>query len=121
MSDSMWKKDLSFKRTPKADGDAAADAVVEGAPEQVTAEPEAPKQSMLKKEISFGRKPKAPKEDPVEQPEGLVLPPTSEKQQSFLKKEISFGAQAEGAEGGSGGAARGARVCRRRPRSSSRS
>jgi type IV pilus assembly protein PilM len=74
MSDSVWKKEISFKRKPKGDEPApAAPAVAE-----------APKQSLLKKEISFSRKPKAPK------PAKAAKEPKAEKQ-SFLKKEISFG------------------------------
>ena len=49
MSDSMWKKEISFKRKPKVD----AEVVVEAAPAAVA--PAAAKQSMLKKEISFKR------------------------------------------------------------------
>jgi type IV pilus assembly protein PilM len=67
MSDSVWKKEISFKRKPKG--------------EEV--ELEAPKQSFLKKEISFSRKPKAAKEvDARETPKAA--------KESFLKKEISF-------------------------------
>jgi len=69
MSDSMWKKEISFKRKPKAEADAAA---AEAAPQAA-----APKQSVLKKEISFSRKPKQPKEPKAAS-------------ESLLKKEISF-------------------------------
>ena len=65
MSDSILKKEITFKRKPK-------DEVVE--------EPPAEKQSFWKKEISLSRKPKD--DDTWEIPEG--------KKQSFLKKEISF-------------------------------
>jgi type IV pilus assembly protein PilM len=67
MSDSVWKKEISFKRKPKG--------------EEI--ELEAPKESFLKKEISFSRKPKAAKE--VDAPETPKAP-----KESFLKKEISF-------------------------------
>ena len=108
MSDSIWKKEISFRRKPKAD---ARDAVeVERAP----AAPDAPKQSFLKKEISFSRKPKkkAPegasrqavaveegdlvprkrKESPRRPvaPEQSQSPRPQPVKQSFLKKEISF-------------------------------
>jgi len=73
MSDSMWKKEISFKRKPKAEADAA--------PVEVAAPVEAPKQSLLKKEISFGRKPKEPKQEKAPKPASS----------SLLKKEISFG------------------------------
>jgi type IV pilus assembly protein PilM len=65
VSDSIWKKEISFKRKPKDD---------------VVEEPAAEKQSFWKKEISLSRKPKD--DDTWEIPEG--------KKQSFLKKEISF-------------------------------
>ena len=81
MSDSVWKKEISFKRKPKAD------AVEAAAPAPVAApEPDAPKQSLLKKEISFSRKPKEPKAAKAPKP---PKEPKAEKQ-SFLKKEISF-------------------------------
>ena len=72
----MWKKEVSFKRKPKAAAEAAVE--VESAP----AAPDAPKQSLLKKEISFSRKPK-------EKKESAPVAPAAPKQ-SFLKKEISF-------------------------------
>jgi len=67
MSDSVWKKEISFKRKPKGG----------------EVEFEAPKESFLKKEISFSRKPKAAKEA------AAPAPPKAAKE-SFLKKEISF-------------------------------
>jgi type IV pilus assembly protein PilM len=75
VSDSIWKKELSFKRKPKEESsvDVAADEPVD----------DEPKQSLLKKEISFRRKPKAEK---APKPEKA---PKAERQ-SFLKKEISF-------------------------------
>ena len=71
MSDSIWKKEVSFKRKPKAGARRASRAVEPVADE--------PKQSLLKKEISFKRKPKPTR----------PKAPKAEKQ-SFLKKEISF-------------------------------
>ena len=65
MSDSIWKKELSFKKKPKAEVD----------PDEF----DLPKQSLLKKEISFSRKPKADADPDFELPK-----------QSLLKKEISF-------------------------------
>jgi type IV pilus assembly protein PilM len=71
MSDSIWKKEISFKKKPQADDRPSV--------EESAAVVEQPKQSFLKKEISFKKKEKAPK---AETP--------SEPKQSFLKKEISF-------------------------------
>jgi hypothetical protein len=48
----MWKKEISFKRKPKAEAQPETPAVEE---------PKAEKQSFLKKDISFKRKPKEPK------------------------------------------------------------
>jgi type IV pilus assembly protein PilM len=67
VSDSIWKKDISFKRKPKPDSDPDFDL-----------EPPKPKQSFLKKEISFSRKPKAE-------------PEAEETRESIWKKEIGFG------------------------------
>jgi type IV pilus assembly protein PilM len=86
MSDSIWKKELSFKRKPKE----AAPAPV--APEAVTAAPSAapapapaePKQSIWKKEISFGGGSKEPK-----QPKAAKAP--REPKQSIWKREVSLG------------------------------
>ena len=64
MSDSMWKKEISFKKKPKPDADPDAFDL--------------PKQSFLKKEISFSRKPKEPKE------------PKAAKE-SIWKKDLSLG------------------------------
>ena len=72
MGDSIWKKDISLKRKPKADSDPDFDL-------------DPPKQSFLKKEISFSRKAKAPQ---------VSTEPKAEKQ-SFLKKEISFSRKAK--------------------------
>jgi type IV pilus assembly protein PilM len=81
MSDSIWKKDVSFKRKPKQASDDIAP--VEAIEPDVADEP---KQSFLKKEISFKRKPKA---EPVAKAPKAEKPAKAEKQ-SFLKKEISF-------------------------------
>jgi type IV pilus assembly protein PilM len=75
VSDSIWKKEVSFKRKPKEE------ASVDVAPTEPVVDE--PRQSLLKKEISFKRKPKAEK---APKPEKA---PKAEKQ-SFLKKEISF-------------------------------
>jgi type IV pilus assembly protein PilM len=64
MGDSIWKKEISFKKKGKADAD----------PDEF----ELPKQSFLKKEISFSRKAKEPKE------------PKAPKE-SIWKKEVSLG------------------------------
>ena len=79
MSDSMWKKEISFKRKPKGEPEAMLAAPLDAT------EDAAPKQSLLKKEISFSRKPKEPKEK-KEKKEKAVKPASD----SFLKKEISF-------------------------------
>src|SRR5467141_3026040 len=70
MSDSMWKKEISFKRKPKGDVDPAAEA----------AEPPVAKQSFWKKEVSLSRKGKD--DDTWETPNAP--------KQSFWKKEISL-------------------------------
>jgi type IV pilus assembly protein PilM len=78
MSDSMWKKEISFSRKPKAP---KTDAPV--VPAIASDEASAPKQSVLKKEISFSRKsPKEKKEKQAKAPKAASS--------SFLKKEISF-------------------------------
>src|SRR4029077_11783844 len=70
MSDSIWKKELSFKKKPKAEVD----------PDEF----DLPKQSLLKKEISFSRKPKEPKAPkPAREPK-----PAKE---SIWKKDLSLG------------------------------
>ena len=69
MSDSIWKKEISFSRKPKAPQE----------PEAVQAEAAAePKQSIWKKDVSLGRKEKAPKAD-------------AEPKQSIWKKDVSLG------------------------------
>jgi type IV pilus assembly protein PilM len=72
VSDSIWKKELSFKRKPKPDSDPDFD---------VEAQPA--KQSLLKKEISFSRKRKEP--SPTADPEAEA------KRESIWKREIGFG------------------------------
>src|SRR6266704_300541 len=70
MSDSIWKKELSFKKKAKAEAD----------PDEF----DLPKQSFLKKEISFSRKPKAPKEpDAPQEPKAA--------KESIWKKDLSLG------------------------------
>jgi type IV pilus assembly protein PilM len=88
---SMWKKELSLKRTPDADGvegDAVAgtpsdDPTVEEpkaeepvAEEPVTAEPQVADETVWKKEVSFGRKVSA--EDKVVEAEPLSRAPEVE-------------------------------------------
>jgi type IV pilus assembly protein PilM len=70
MSDSMWKKEISFKKKgkPQADPDGF----------------DPPKQSFLKKEISFSRKPKEPKESKA------ATEPKAAKE-SIWKKDLSLG------------------------------
>ena len=70
MSDSMWKKEISFKRKPKGDVEPTAER----------AEPPAGKQSFWKKELSLSRKGKD--DDTWETP--------NTPKQSFWKKEISL-------------------------------
>jgi hypothetical protein len=72
VSDSLWKKEISFKRKPKPDNDPDFDL-----------EPEPAKQSFLKKEISFSRKRKEPA--PTADPEAEA------KRESIWKREIGFG------------------------------
>src|ERR1700704_4922857 len=70
MSDSIWKKEISFKKKEKAQAD----------PEAF----ELPKQSFLKKELSFSRKPKEPKEPkPAKEPKAA--------KESIWKKDLSLG------------------------------
>jgi type IV pilus assembly protein PilM len=77
MSDSIWKKEISFKRKPKPDAD----------PDFDVPEAKSEKRSLLKKEISFKRRPR-PEADP-----DFDAPA----KQSFLKKEISFKRKAKDA------------------------
>ena len=72
MSDSFWKKEVSFKRRPKGEFDPAEPL------EPIASD--APKESIWKKDLSLSRKPKEPKQ-PKEPKAGG---------ESFLKKEISF-------------------------------
>ena len=80
MSDSIWKKEISLRRTPKAD---PVEPVASAAPAAHEPEPAA-KESVLKKEISFRRKPKVVAPEPVA---AFEAPGKT----SLLKKEISFG------------------------------
>ena len=79
MSDSIWKKEISFSRKPKAPKEDAP--VVAAAAE---------KQSVWKKELSLGKKQKEPKAVKASKP---AKPPKAPKAEStsFWKKEISFG------------------------------
>jgi type IV pilus assembly protein PilM len=77
MSDSFWKKEISFGKKAKVEAEPA---------EAGPAEVELPKQSLLKKEISFSRKPKEPKPAKAPKAEKSEKP----EKQSLLKKEISF-------------------------------
>jgi type IV pilus assembly protein PilM len=70
MSDSIWKKELSFKKKAKAQADPDAFDL--------------PKQSFLKKEISFSRKAKAPAE-----PKAVKEPKAAK--ESIWKKDLSLG------------------------------
>jgi type IV pilus assembly protein PilM len=84
--DSIWKKEISFKRK------AATEPVQQEQPEAAAAPTDAPEQptSVWKKELSFGRK-KEPKQ--AKQPEAVEAAPTEapEEPASVWKKEISFG------------------------------
>jgi type IV pilus assembly protein PilM len=73
MSDSIWKKDISFKKKGKAEADPDAFDL--------------PKQSFLKKEISFSRKPKEPKA--AKEPKVAKEPKAAK--ESIWKKEMSLG------------------------------
>jgi type IV pilus assembly protein PilM len=81
-SDSLLKKEISFRRKSKPAAEVPAADVV-AAPVAPAPVEAAPKQSLLKKEISFSRKPKQEKQKKQKAPK-----PASD---SFLKKEISFG------------------------------
>ena len=109
MSDSIWKKEISFGRKPKAPKQPKQPKESKRqAPDPGLVAPAAPaqqQQSIWKKEISFGRKPKAPKQPKqAKQPKeskrskrqapdpGLVAPAApAQQQQSIWKKEIGFG------------------------------
>ena len=86
---SIWKKEISFRRKPK---EAKAEQPAE-TPE-AAAEPRDQPTSVWKKEISFGRKkpPKAPKQ-PKAQKQPKAAEPAKDKAEStsIWKKEISFG------------------------------
>jgi type IV pilus assembly protein PilM len=89
VSDSIWKKEISFSRK-KPEQDAAADAPaapVESAPAQ-------PKQSVWKKEISFGRK-KPEQDATVDASAAPVESASAQPKRSVWKKEISLGRKAK--------------------------
>jgi type IV pilus assembly protein PilM len=78
MSESIWKKEISFKRKPKAEAPA---------PPPAPAVPAKSENSIWKKEIGFSRKPKteAPAPAPV-----VPEPKAVEEKTSIWKKEIGF-------------------------------
>jgi type IV pilus assembly protein PilM len=78
---SLLKKEISFRRKPKAPEQA-------GEPEAAQPEPE--KSSMLKKEISFRRKPKAPKQPGEPKSKTEKAPKEPKQKGAGLKKEISL-------------------------------
>src|SRR3954447_1270595 len=86
VSDSIWKKEISFSRKPKAPKEEAP--VV--APVVAAVE----KQSVWKKDLSLGKKPKEPK---AEKAPKAPKPPKAPKGDStpFWKKEISLGKKAQ--------------------------
>ena len=101
MSDSMWKKEISFKRKPKSDAEPPAEKQSfwkkepslsrKGKDDETWETPAEPKQSFLKKEISFSRKAKeknAP--EPAREPKPA--------KQSVWKKEISLSRKQHGNE-----------------------
>jgi type IV pilus assembly protein PilM len=79
MSDSIWKKEISFKKKGKTQDDPDAFEL-----------PKQSKQSFLKKEISFSRKPREPKEPKAEKEPQAAKEPKAAKQ-SIWKKELSLG------------------------------
>jgi type IV pilus assembly protein PilM len=87
MSDSVWKKEISFKRKPKPDAD----------PDFELPEAKPEKQSFLKKEISLSRKPKEPKaaKEPKAPKEPKAAKEPKPEKQSIWKREISFGGKQE--------------------------
>ncbi|MGZ4440316.1 MAG: type IV pilus assembly protein PilM [Gaiellaceae bacterium] len=80
-----WKKDISFGRKPKPEGDLEPEPTPPGTQEP---EPEAEKTSFWKKDVSLGRKPKAEAQTETE-PETLEEP--AEPKTPFWKKEVSVG------------------------------
>jgi type IV pilus assembly protein PilM len=78
---SLLKKELSFRRKPKAPTQAPEPEDVEQAPE---------KSSLLKKEISFRRKPKAPKQPDEPRAKTEKAPMEAKPKGAGLKKEISL-------------------------------
>jgi type IV pilus assembly protein PilM len=90
--ESIWKKDISFKRKAKA-SEETAQAEASEAP----AEPAAQPTSVWKKEISFGRK----KDEQPKQPKAEKQPKATKadgESSSVWKKEISFGRKKAAAE-----------------------
>jgi type IV pilus assembly protein PilM len=85
VSDSIWKKEISFGRKKPAQ-DAAADAPA--AP--VEPAPESPTPSVWKKEISFGRK-KPAQDAATDAPAAPIESAPESPTPSVWKKEISFG------------------------------
>ena len=81
MSDSFWKKEISFGKKAKVEAEAEPRPAVE-----------LPKQSLLKKEISFSRKPKEPKAKAPKARASRRLPkePKAAKE-SIWKKDLSLG------------------------------
>ena len=78
---SLLKKEISFRRKPKAPKE----------PKESTAsEPEGEKPSMLKKEISFRRKPKEPKAPKQPKAKKEKAPKEPKPKSAGLKKEISL-------------------------------
>src|SRR3954453_21431928 len=87
VSDSIWKKELSFSRKPKAPKEEAPVVAPVVAPVDAPVE----KQSVWKKDLSLGKKPKEPK---AEKAPKAPKPPKGEST-SFWKKEISLGKKAQ--------------------------
>ena len=81
---SVWKKELSFKRKPKADGT-----------EAMTVEQGEPKQSLWKKELSFKRKQKPEWDEFADSDSDPPARSSDEPKPSIWKKEISFGKKAK--------------------------
>ncbi|MGH3004020.1 MAG: pilus assembly protein PilM, partial [Gaiellaceae bacterium] len=94
MSDSIWKKEISFKKKK-----GVSPAPVQSAAPVPSVAP-ATGESVWKKEISFGRKPKVA--EPVAEEPVPDVPPVSPqlaaKSESVWKKEISFGRKPKPAE-----------------------
>ena len=94
-SESVWKKEVSFRRRKPPVRDSGPVEGVRGNREVPSEEPAAEKTSVWKKEISFGRrKPPVRDSGPVEVP---AEEPAAE-QTSVWKKEISFKRKAKAEE-----------------------